>query len=205
MLGLLLSVCPATACQVSDDGSVELARATEDAKAAENNYQTVKRLNEQGSASQRRLRRAELKRDLTSLELSTMLDSALERKNQLLKAKLILRFREQELKVIGDLYKLRSESQLSYRRAIAARDIAKSSLDLLTSSTETQRKLQLIQIAKSNYDLARSEYEIAKRLFESGAINQSRFDRASSNLKIAMTELESRKKSLGARAVQVRQ
>ena len=209
LFGLLVALGTSTVAgtvsvQSPADSNVELARASENAKALEKKYQKVKRLNELGSASQRQVRKADLDRGIAALELSTLREPALRDKNLFLMAKLVLRYRDEELKITRDLFSHGSVSELKLLRAVTARDVAQSNLDAIQSTSETIRKLHLIQIAKSRYELAQRELEIANRLVQTGSISQPALDRAKSNLKIALSELESRKKSLGARATQVR-
>jgi multidrug resistance efflux pump len=126
-------------------------------------------------------------------------------KNLRLKSEVILQFRSEELAVMKKLYWGGSISEVDYLRSVAARDIAAFNFKATQSGDQTQRKIQAIKAAKSRYDVAQKEFEIASQLFRSRAISQSTLDRAISNLKIASAELQASKQSLGARAVQVKQ
>jgi multidrug resistance efflux pump len=148
---------------------------------------------------------ANLRRRIALLDYSSLLDPTRYEKNRLLKAEVVFRYRNRELAVARELYQHGSVSKVMYLRAIAARDIAESNLKAIQSATETQRKFQLIQAARSRLNVAEQEFAIAKRLFASNSISLQAMDRATSNLKIATAELESSKESLGARAIQVRQ
>ena len=188
-----------------DDANVELTRARERANSTQRIYETVKRLSEKGSVSQRELRRSNMQRNVALLEYSSLLNPTRREKNLLLKADVILRFRIQELAVTQELYERGSVSKVDYLRWVAAKKIAESNFEAAKSVNQAQRKMQFIKAAASKYEVAQKEFEIAKRLFQSQAISQSTLDRAISNLKIAEAELEASKQSLGARAVQVKQ
>ena len=103
-----------------------------------------------------------------------------------------------------ELYRRGSVSQAIYRRAVANREIAKANLEAIKSATETQRKLREIEIAKARLAVVQQEYDIAQQLLQSGSISQTKMAKITSDLKIATAELESRKKALGARAIEVK-
>ena len=189
----------------NDDVNVELVRAREQANATQKNFETVKRLSEQGSVSQFALRRSDLQRKVALLDYSSLLDPGRRQKNGILRAEVILQFRETDLRIIQELYRRGSVSKVAYLRSVAARDIADSNFKAAKSASQVQRKIQAIKGAKSKYEMAQNEYEIANRLFESQSISQSTLDQAVRNLKIATVELEAIKQSLGARAVRVKQ
>jgi hypothetical protein len=202
------AVCGTVGSTIQDsrnDPNVELTRARERANSTQKSYETIKRLSETGSASQRELRRSDLQRKVALLDYSSLLNPGRREKNHLLKAEVILQFRSEELAVIKELYRRGSVSKLTYLRSVAARDIAESNLSAAKSATQTQRQMQAINAARSKLELAQKEHQIATRLFQSNAISQPTLDRATSNLKIASAELEASKQALGARAVQVKQ
>lgn len=203
--GTLIGYVSASTPMQMRDTEFELARAEEKAGSAEKRYARIKQLHRLGSASSRELRRAELERDLAAVDLSSLREPVGQEKNQRLKAKLILRYRDQELDLVRELFRHGSATELNYFRAVASRDIAQSQLDAIESETETQRKFHLIQIAKSKYVLAKKEHDIAQRLLASGSISQPLLDQSTASLRLAVAELESCKKSLGARAIRVRQ
>ena len=187
------------------DPDVELTKAREAAQSTRNRYEVIKRLREKGSANQHDLRLADMRRKVALLDYSSLLKPARKEKNLVLKAEVIALYRTEELAVAKKLYQRGSISKVTYDRALAARDVAASNLKAVKSATETQRKIQVIQAAKSRYDVAQKEYAIAQRLFQSDSISKQTLDRAKSNLKIALAELDASKKSLGARATAVQQ
>ncbi|MFK7768537.1 MAG: hypothetical protein AB8B55_15045 [Mariniblastus sp.] len=191
--------------QSIQEADLEVTRAREKASSAQKRYETTKALSQKGSASKRKLRISELQRDLAILELSSLLEPSRKQKNMTTAAKLVLKYRNQELAIVRQLYKRGSASEVSYRRALVARDVARSDAEAMVSATETQRKLKVIEAAKSKYDLARKEFEIAERLLKSGSIAQPDYNQFASKLKLATAEWESMKKSLGAKATVVKQ
>ena len=198
------AVCQ-TLGQSGDNSDLDLTRAREQVESTLKSYETVKRLSEQGSVSQHVLRRSNLRRKIALLDYSSLLDPSRREKNQRLRAEVILQFHSQESEVMQKLFQKGSVSKVEYLRSVAARDIADSYLKAVKSASQTQRKMQSIKAANVKFELAQKEYEIATRLFDSQAISRSSLDRANSNLRIAETELQAAKQSLGARAVQVRQ
>jgi hypothetical protein len=192
-------------CQSFDDSIVELTRAREQANSTAKVYETVKRLSERGSVSQQVLRRSDMQRKVALLNYSSLLDPNRREKNLVLKTEVILHFRIKELAVIKQLYGRGSASKVDYLRSVAAKDIAAANFKAAQSASHTQRKFQAIMVAKSKLEIAQQEYEIAIRQFQSQAISRSALELATSNLRIATAELETRKQSLGARAVEVKQ
>ena len=182
-----------------------MVRAREKAKSTRKKYEVVKRLLEKGSANRHDLRLADMRSKVALLDYSSLVNPARKEKNLILKAEVISLYRSEEFAVSKRLYQRGSISKVSYDRALAARDVAASNLKAVKSATETQRKIQVIQAAKSRFEIAVKEHSIAKRLFASESISQQTLDRAASNLKIAMAELDASKKSLGARARAVQQ
>ena len=150
-----------------NDPDVALTRAREQAKAAQKNYETVKRLSEQGSVSQRIVRWSDMQRKVALLEYSSLLNPSRREKNLLLKMEVILQFRADELTVIKELFQRGSVSKVDYLRSVAAHDIAESNFKAADSVNEAQRKIQAIKAATSKYEVALAELEIARRLFES--------------------------------------
>ena len=189
----------------SNNADVELTRAREKAKSTQQKYEGIKRLHEKGSVSQRQLRRSDLERRVALLDYSSLLNPGRREQNLLLRAKVIMQFYSQELSAAKKLYLRGSMSKIDYLRSVAANDIAASSLIAASSASEAQRKIQAVKAANSKYELVLTEYEIATQLFESQAVSQTAFNKAASNLKIAESELEATKQSLGARAVRVKQ
>ena len=187
------------------DPDVELTRAREKAKSAKKKYDTVKKLSQLGSASQKELRDAKLLKGLAILELSNLVSPELEQENSLMRATLVFNYRSQELKVIKRLRDRGSASQLDYQRAKTALDVAQSQLKAARSVSQAQRKVQIVRAANSRLESAQKEHRIAQRLRKTGSISQSTMDQAASNLEIAKSELAEAKKSLGAKAVQVKQ
>lgn len=196
---------PAMILQATQESELEITTAREKANAAQKRFKTTKRLSEKGSASKKQVRVAELQRNLAVLELSTLLDPSRRQRNLTTASKLLLKYREDELVIVRQLYKRGSATEIAYRRAVVARDVAKSEVQALVSATETQRKLRTIEAAKSKYDLAKKEFSIAEKLYQSGSISQQDYGEFASKLKLATAEWESTKKSLGARATVVRQ
>jgi len=189
----------------TEDSNAEITRAREKAKTAKKKYETVKRLRQRGSASQKELRDAELLKRIAVLEYSNFVSPELEQENTLIRANLVFNYRSKELSVIKSLYQRGSASQLEYQRAKTARDVARSRLQAVKSVSESQRKIQIVKAANSKFDAAQKEHQLAAKLLQSGSISQSVMDRAASNLEIARSELSEAKKSLGAKAVQVQQ
>ena len=189
----------------SNDPTVQLTRARERADATQKAFESIKRLSEKGSTSQRALRRADMQRKVALLDYSSLLKPTRREKNLMLKAEVVMRFHSQELEVMKALYSRGSISEVVYQRFVSARDIAAANLKAAKSATQTQRKIQAVKAAQSKFETAQKEFEIANRLFQSRAISQSALDRAVSKLKIASAELKASKQSLGARAVQVKQ
>lgn len=185
--------------------NLELTQAREKAKSAKKKYDTLKKLSQRGSASQKELRDAKLLKALAMLELSNLVSPELEERNLLMRESLIFNYRNQELKVIKSLYQRGSASQLDFQRAKTAQEVAQSRLKAARSVSQAQRKIQIIKAANSRLESAQKEHQLAKKLLKTGSISQSEMDRASSNLEIAKSGLAEAKKSLGAKAVQVKQ
>lgn len=185
------------------DPNVKLTQAREKAKAAIKKYDTVKKLCQRGSASQKQLRDARLLENLAVLELSNLVSPERKQQNSLLRAKIILNYRSKELEVIKSLYQRGSAPQLDFQRAKIARDVAQSRLKAAQSVSQAQQKIQLINAANSKLQLAQKEHQLAGKLLQSGSISQSEMDQAKSNLEIAKSALVEAKKSLGAKAAQV--
>ena len=190
--------------QLAPFPGVEITRAHEKAKTAKKNFERIQRLGELGSASQKSIRDARLAMNLAIIDLSNLVDPAEEQRNMLLRAKLVLQYRSQELDLIRKLFEGGSVSQVTYERTLAARDVAASRLKAMESVTDTQRKLQNIKAAQSKLGVAKKEYEIADHLFQSGSVSKAVWERAKSNLAVAESELAESKKSLGARAFEVK-
>lgn len=208
-LGIGILSAPAQA-QSSDrsieiDPNVKLTQAREKAKAAKKKYDTVKKLCQRGSASQKQLRDARLLESLAVLELSNLVSPERKQRNSLLRAKIVLNYRNKELEVIKSLYQRGSAPQLDFQRAKIARDVAESRLKAAQSVSQTQQKIQIINAANSKLQLAQKEHQLASKLLQSGSISQAEMDRVKSNLKIAESALVEAKKSLGAKATQVQQ
>ena len=187
------------------DPNVKLTQAREKAKAAKKKYDTVKRLCQRGSASQKQLRDARLLENLAVLELSNLVSPEREQQNTLLRAKIVLNYRSKELEIIKSLYLRGSAPQLDFQRAKIARDVAQSRLKAAQSDSQAQQKIQTINAANSKFQLALKEHQLASKLLQSGSISQAEMDRVKSNLKIAESALVEAKKSLGAKATQVQQ
>lgn len=185
--------------------SVEITRARERAKSAEKRLRMIQRLAASGSASKKQLRSAEFEHKLSLLELSTILDPTKKERNLVVKAKLILVYRTKEWKVAKELYRRGSVTQVEFRRATNARDVALANLKSVQAATQTQQTMQAIKIARTNWELAQKEHAIAEKLFATGSLSQSSLDRAASNLKIAESELAEAKKQLGASATRMKQ
>jgi multidrug resistance efflux pump len=185
--------------------NVELTKAREQVKNTQRRFETLERLSQKGSVSKKELRKADFEKNIALLDLSSLLTPARKEKNLLLKAKLIYQYRATEWQIAKKLYQRGAMNQVLYRRLRTAAEVARSNLKAVESYNESQRKMQTIKAARSRFELAEKEYEIAKKLFESGSINRTTMDRATSNLNITKSELAAAKKSLGASAVQVRQ
>ena len=139
------------------------------------------------------------------LELSNLVSPELEQQNALMRAMLIFNYRSQELGLIKRLYQRGSASQLDYQRAKTAQEVAQSRLKAAQSVSQAQKKIQNIRAAKSRFESAQKEHQLAIKLLRTGSISQSEMDRATSNLEIAKSGLAEAKQSLGAKAVQVQQ
>ena len=187
--------------EVSDD----IAFAREKAKTAKKKYEAVKKLSRLGSASQKELRDAELVKWLTLLEFSDLLSPRLKSQNSLLRAELVVNYRNKELAVAKKLYQRGSVSMLEYQRAKTARDVAQSQLKAVESVSSAQRKINLINAASSKYESALQEHRLAAKLLQSGSISQAVMDLAGSRLEAAKSELAEAKKMLGGTASQVLQ
>jgi len=185
--------------------NVKLTQAREKSKAAKKKYDTVKKLCQRGSASQKQLRDARLLENLAVLELANLVSPEREQQNLLLRAKIIFNYRSKELEVIKSLYQRGSAAQLDFQRAKIARDVAQSRLKAIQSDSQTQQKIQTINAANSKFQLAEKEHQLASKLLQSGSISQVEMDRAKSNLEVAKSALVEAKKSLGAKAIQVQQ
>ena len=199
------SVFSAPMFQELQDAESEIANAREKVNSAEKKYQVTKKLSETGSASKKQVRITKLQRDLSIIELSTLVDPSRRQKNLMLRAKLVLNYRIEDLAVVRRLYQRGSASEVAYRRAVAARDVARAEVEAIASATDTQRKLKTIESARSKYQLAQEEFNIAEKLFKSGSMAQANYDLFASRLETATAEWESTKKSLGARATVVEQ
>jgi len=171
------------------DPNVRLTQAREKAKAAKKKYNTVKKLCQRGSASQKQLRNARLLDNLALLELSNLVSPEREQQNSLLRAKIIFNYRSKELEIIEKLYQRGSIAQLDFQRAKIARDVARSRLKAIQSDSQTQQKIQTINAANSKFKLAHKEHQLASKLLQSGSISQAEMDRAKSNLEIAKSAL----------------
>ena len=195
----------------SSDRSVEIApnvkltQAREKAKTAKKTYDTVKRLRQRGSASQKQLRDARLLENLAVLELASLVSPEREQRNSLLRAKIIFNYRSKELEIVESLYQRGSAPQLDFQRAKIARDVAQARLKAAQSDSQTQQKIQTINAANSKLQLAQKEHLLASKLLKTGSISQAEMDRARSNLEIAESALTEAKKSLGAKATEVQQ
>lgn len=183
--------------------SEELTLARQKARAAKEQFQTVKKLSSLGSASQKQLRDAELLKWLTLLDLSNLVAPQKKPQNSQLRAKLVANYRKKELEVIQKLYERGSVSKLEFQRAKTARDVAESRLKAVQGVSTAQRKIHVINAASSKYESAKKEHRLAVRLLKSGSISQAVMDQAKTNLEAAESELAEAKKSLGAKAVQV--
>ena len=181
----------------------DIAVAREKAKTAKEKYNTVKKLSRLGSASQKELRFAEVSKWLALLELSDLQSPVSKPQNAVLRAKLILNYRNKELKVINKLHERGAASKLELQRAKTARDVAKSQLKAVEGGSVAQRKIHVINAASSKYQSAEKEHRLAAKLLQSGSISKATMDQAENNLKTAKSELAEAKKSLGAQAVQV--
>jgi len=170
--------------------SEELTLARQKARAAKEQFQTVKKLSSLGSASQKQLRDAELLKWLTLLDLSNLVAPQKKPQNSQLRAKLVANYRKKE-------------SKLEFQRAKTARDVAESRLKAVQGVSTAQRKIHVINAASSKYESAKKEHRLAVRLLKSGSISQAVMDQAKTNLEAAESELAEAKKSLGAKAVQV--
>ena len=183
----------------------DIALAREKAKEAKLKFDTVKKLSRRGSASQKQLRDAELIKWLALLDLSNLVSPEKRPENSRLRGKLIVNYRNTELKVIKKLYERGSVSKLVFERAKTARDVAESRLEAVQSVSVAQRKINVINAASSKYKSAEKEHRLAAKLLQSGSISQAVMDRANSNFEAAKNELAEAKQSLGARAIQVQQ
>ena len=211
LLFLGAGILDAPAQAQSSDRSVEIApnvkltQAREKAKTAKKTYDTVKRLRQRGSASQKQLRDARLLENLAVLELASLVSPEREQRNSLLRAKIIFNYRGKELEIVESLYQRGSAPQLDFQRAKIARDVAQARLKAAQSDSQTQQKIQAINAANSKLQLAQKEHLLASKLLKTGSISQAEMDRARSNLEIAESALTEAKKSLGAKATEVQQ
>ena len=211
LLFLGAGILDAPAQAQSSDRSVEIApnvkltQAREKAKTAKKTYETVKRLRQRGSASQKQLRDARLLENLAVLELASLVSPEREQRNSLLRAKIIFNYRSKELEIVESLYQRGSAPQLDFQRAKIARDVAQARLKAAQSDSQTQQKIQAINAANSKLQLAQKEHLLASKLLKTGSISQAEMDRARSNLEIAESALTEAKKSLGAKATEVQQ
>ena len=208
---LLLIVCWCwspndTWAQTDDDqASAELTEARENLKNAKLRYQRIKRLGQRGSASQKDVRDAELQKRLALLELADLLSPEHEDHNALMRATVVYNYRNEEFKITETLYQRGSASQLEFDRAQAALDIALANLKSAKSESESLRKFQAIKAASTKLKTAEKVHQLAQRLYSRGSISQTQMDQASSNLKIAESELAEAKQALGATATPVEQ
>ena len=211
LLFLGAGILDAPAQAQSSDRSVEIApnvkltQARGKAKTAKKTYDTVKRLCQRGSASQKQLRDARLLENLAVLELASLVSPEREQRNSLLRAKIIFNYRSKELEIVESLYQRGSAPQLDFQRAKIARDVAQARLKAAQSDSQTQQKIQAINAANSKLQLAQKEHLLASKLLKTGSISQAEMDRARSNLEIAESALTEAKKSLGAKATEVQQ
>ncbi len=191
--------------QDMQDQTVSIARAREDARNAKKKFEMVRRLSERGSASLKSLRDAKLEMNLSIIQLSNLMDPARTPRNLVLRAKLILQYRNEELEVAKRLFENGSVAKVTFDRMIAVRNIAASRLKAIESDTEAQRKIQNIKASKLRLEIVFKEYEVANRLFRNGSVSQFDLDLAKSKLEVAKAELAKSKKALGAKASKVTQ
>jgi len=188
-----------------ENASAAITEARENVKTTKRRYQRIKRLGQLGSASQKDVRDAELRKWLALLELADLLSPEREHQNALMRATVVYNYRNKEFKITKPLYQRGSASELEFDRAQAARDIALANLKSAKSTTDNQRKSQAIQAAGTKFKSAEKVHQLAQRLYSRGTISQPEMDRASSNLKIAESELAEAKQALGATATLVEQ
>ena len=182
--------------------SISLAR--ERVKKAKLELTKVEELSRLGSASQAEVRSAELTKWLAILELRDLISPESELENSQLRAQLIFNYRDEELEVIKKLYERGSTSELKYRRAITARDVAEAKFNLVKSDSDAKRKFHAMSAASAKYEEARNEHQMATELFDSGSLNQARMDQVSKNLEAAKSELADARESYNGTADQVR-
>ena len=208
---LLLIVCSCwspndTWAQTDDESATAaLTEARENVKLTKLRYQRIKRLGQRGSASQKEVRDAELRKRLALLELADLLSPEHEDHNSLMRATVVYNYRNQEFKITETLYQRGSASELEFDRAQAALDIALANLKSAQSDTDSQRKFQAIKAASTRLKTAEKVHQLAQKLYSRGSISQTQMDQASSNLKIAESELAEAKQALGATATPVEQ
>ena len=205
LVGLLLPVAfvsSVSACQTASRLTLQEAKAKY--KEAKEAYSTARRLSAQGSVSQSRLRRAKFARDLAGLELSSLIDPSLKSYNKLLRARVVYRFRNQEWEIAQRLYKKGSISELGWRRAQTAKDVAKLELQALQGSSKVQRQLKQIKASGLRLEAAREEYGTAKRLFTVGSISAEEFRQITERLEQVEEAHRDSKRSFGVRAIPIR-
>lgn len=196
----------ASACQAADNQAVPvtLQAAKTKYKEAREAYLIARRLSAQGSVSQSRLRRARLARDLTGLEVSSLSDPAIKSFNGLLRAQVVYRFRKEEWEVAQRLHQKGATSDLAWRRAEAAKEVANLELQALRSSSQVQRQLKQITAAGLRLEVAREEYVTAKRLFAAGSISEAEFREVARRLEQVQEAHRDSKRSFGVRAIPFR-
>ena len=182
-----------------------LARAQEMVKRTQQQFDTLQKLKQSGSVSQRELRVANYKRRNALLDLSSLLDPSQNGRIMRVRAKLNYQFRLEELKSIDELHRKGAVNELAYRRAVSALEVAKANLKAIESESDTKRKMHLIEAARKKLELMERELSIAKKLYSSGSLNKSTLDQAQSRRNIAHSEYEEYKQGLGASAIQVKQ
>lgn len=193
------------ALQDEEYPEVVLIRAQAKLNSTQQDYERIQRLSAKGSASGRSLRLANVRWKIAELDYASLVDPLQAEPNEILKSRVVLRFHESDFAVIQELFEKGSVSELKYRRAKSTLEVAAGNLKILQSTSDVQRKMQMIKIAKSRFQLAEFEFRVAQRLFSLQSFSQFELDRASTNLEMATSELAASKASLGARAVQSKQ
>ena len=185
------------------DPAKNISLARERVVKAKKELTKVQELSRLGSASQTEVRTAELSKWLALLALSDLMSPDSELKNSRLRAQLIFNYRDEELGVIKKLYERGSTSELKYRRAITARNVAEAELKAVKSDSDAKQKFHAMTAASSKYKEAQNEHQMATKLFESGSLNRAAMDQVSENLEAAKSELADARESFNETANQV--
>ena len=201
---LLLAVCHGkAAAQDNAEQAQSVSQARSNYQNARDAYKSIKRLAASGSVSQSELRQARLDLSLAGIALSDVREPRQRGYNRILRATAIYRYRDQEYKIKKRLYARGAVSEVAYRRAVSARQVAKLNLQATRAPTEVKQQLKQIEATAARLSLVEKEHAIAERLLNSGSMSQSGFDRVTQRLEDAKEAHAASKRNLSVRAVHV--